>query len=215
MKYVGMAVHLRQPFICSHMKTQYERQRKNRQEALYNFRKTIVRGIKDQVSWTIFTCQVCSKTTAQASSVDNHVILLVTFSQFVVHKLHVAQHVLLTSFASTFSKATIVDQNNVVVIAKEIGRIFCPTFDTAAITMKIKDKAERLPDIKMKPIDPNPFLNIKKQFLKRCIVPILEILLQLFRLENEALLQQVNRQQQYEVPDNDINDGLRQRSFNV
>ena len=148
------------------------------------------------------------KTATQASAINNQVVLLVTFSQFIVHKLHVAQHILLTSFTRTFSKATIVDQDNVVIIAEEISRIFCPALDAAAVTMEIQHKPERLINIKMKPIDPNPFLNIKKQFFKGRIILILEILLQLFRLKNEALLQQINCEQQNEVPDNDINDGL-------
>lgn len=58
--------------------------------------------------------------------------------------------------------------------------------------------------MKMKSVDPHTGGYIKKEFFKREIILVLEIMPQFLRFENEPLLQQVSQQQEEQVASDDI-----------
>src|SRR4249920_1062956 len=104
---------------------------------------------------------------AQTSPVNNDVLLAILFFQFRINELHIVQHLGFTSFARTFSKATIIHQYHIIPIPVKIGRILCPTFYTSGIAMKIQYKSLGVVAIKMQPVNAYTRLNVKKQFPER------------------------------------------------
>jgi len=65
----------------------------------------------------------------------------------------------------------------------------------------------------VKAIQPNAFLDIKKQFFKRYIVFKLKILLQFFRFENELFLQKINKRRKNNDSADNIPDKMRQMNW--
>ena len=64
----------------------------------------------------------------------------------------------------------------------------------------------------MQPIDPDTRFNIKEQLPEGRIILILKILLKLFRLKNELVLDQVNDEDKRSITDYNIKQGLVQSS---
>jgi len=93
-----------------------------------------------------------------------------------IDKLHIIQHLLFTSLSCAFSKAPVIHQHYVIVVAVKIFGIFRPSFNTPGIAMKVENKTDGFSRIKMQAIDTNTWAHIKKIFPERGIILKLETL---------------------------------------
>lgn len=123
----------------------------------------------------IITGKFCSEAAAQASAINYKVIFRILAGQAGIHELHVIEHFLFTPFSRTFSKAPVINQHHIVIIAVKIAGISGPSFYAPAIPMKIQDQSFWLFAIEMQTIDPNPLLHIKIQFTEGYVKAELEI----------------------------------------
>lgn len=131
-------------------------------------------------------------------------MLRVLLQESSIHKLGIRKHIFFCTLAGAFSKSPVVYQNNIIVVAVKILCIFCPTFYTSRVTMKIKNKTLGIVTKKMQAIYPDIGLGFKKQFFKRSVVLELKICLEFFRFKNEFLLHEINDHRKNEYAENNI-----------
>ncbi len=212
MQDIGMAVHTLYPFIGTQVITKYIFNRQNGQETFNGLFKAEVRGVQDQVAWLVIAGKLAGKSAAQASSVNDEVMLGEFCEQVIVNKLHIGDHVFLIPLAGAFAETPVIHQHHIIIIAVKIPGIFCPALYAAAVAVKIKDESQRVLHFKMQPVDTYPRLHIKEQFFKRCIVFVNKILFQFLRLEDQLLLQKVCKQGKHHDAADDIECKLKQGS---
>jgi len=162
MNNIRVAIDATNPLVSSQMIAQDIADRQNGKEAFYHLLEIVIGRIQDQVTRFIFRCDLRCKTAAHASAIDNDVVFAILFHQRFVNELHIAEHLFFAPLTRAFSKTTIVDEHDIIVVAVEITGIPCPTFYAPGVPMKVKDKTEWLLPVKMKPINANAWAHIKK-----------------------------------------------------
>ena len=203
MNNICVAIDATNPLISSQMISQNITDRQNWKETFHHPREIIIRRIQDQVTRFVFRCDFRCKTAAHTSAINNNVVFAILFQQRFVDELHIAEHLFFASLSRAFSKATIIDEHYIIVVAVEVTGIPCPTFYAPRVSMKVKDKTEWVLPVKVKTINTNTWLYIKKQFFERNIILEEKVLLQFFRLENKFFLEKVNDDRQtYKASDN-------------
>ena len=204
MQYIGVAIHLPDPFVGLQLVAQQVTHGQYREKPLHRAAKAEVRRVKDEVARRIFTCQLGRKTAAQAPSIYDYMIFIVLGLQRIINELHIIQHLLLAPLTRAFTKAPVIHQHHIIMIAVKIPGILGPSFNATCITMKIKYQAMRVLHMKVQAIDTHTFLHIKKQLPEWHIIFIQKILPKLFRLEDEFLLHQVNNDDKHCIAGDDI-----------
>lgn len=174
---IGVAVYVTDPLIGPQVKPKHIPYGQYREKSLNDFQETVIGSIKYQVSGFVLGGKFGGEATTNATAIDDDVMFWIFLYKAVVDKLHVAQHIFLTSFAGAFSKATVIDKYNIIVVAVKITRIFCPAFYTSRIAMKIQDQSCGLIPEKVQAVNPYAGFHIKEVFPEWNVVFKLEILL--------------------------------------
>lgn len=192
MQDIGMAIHLSYPPVGTQVIAQYIFHGEQRQKTFRHLTEAVIRRIQYKVAGLIFRCQPAGKATANAAAIQDNVMLRVLYQQCVVHKLHIAQHLFFTALAGAFSKAAVVHHHYIIIIPVKVAGIPGPALYAPRIAMKIEYKPGRFFPVKMQPVDTYARFHIKKIFPEGQVIFKLEILLQLFRLEDKPLLQEIS-----------------------
>jgi hypothetical protein len=193
-KDIGVAIHMADPFIGAQLVAEHIFDGQKRQETFHCPGKIIVRCIQDQVAGLVVRSDLGGKAAAQAPAIDQDMVFGVLGFEGIIHKLHVVEHVLFPPFSGAFSKAAVIHQDHIITVTGKVQRIAGPAFDAAGVSMEIKDQALGVVPEKMQAIDPYPRGNIEKQFPERAVIFEFKILLKLFGLEYEFVLQQIGQQ---------------------
>jgi len=170
------------------MKPEYPFDREHGEESFDGFQETQVGGIQDEVSRMVVGSEFGGKATTQTSSVYDQVIFAVSRFESVVNELHVIQHVGFAPLAGAFSKTSVIDQYNVVIVSIEIARVFGPSFDASGISVEVQHQSFWVGAMKMQSINANPRLYIEEILPERGIVLEYKIGTESFRLEEKFLL---------------------------
>ena len=128
------------------------------------------------------------KATAQTASVYDQVLFAVLLFESVVNELHVIRHVGFAPLAGAFSKTSVIDQYNVVIVSIEIARVFGPSFDASGISVEVQHQSFGVDAMKMQSINANARFYIEEILPERDIVLEYKISTESFRLEKEFLL---------------------------
>jgi hypothetical protein len=206
MKDIGVASYFGDPFIRSQLKTQNNANGKNRKKPFQDPGKIKVRGVEDQIAGVVIGSQFGSKSTAQAAAINDQVVFGIPLFQLIINELHITQHFFFASFAGAFSKSPVIYQPHIIIIAIKIFGIPGPAFDTPGVSMKVENKPFWIFPVKMKTVDPDTGLNIKKIFFERDIILELEILFQFFRLKDQFFLEKINKNGEHNNTDDNIPD---------
>ncbi len=154
----------------------------------------------------VIRCQFSGKTATQAAAINDQVVFRISFLQFIINKLHIAQHFFFTPLAGAFSKTPVINQSHIIIIAVKIFSVPGPAFYASCVTMKIEDQSFGIFPVKMQAVDPDTGFYVKKIFFERNVIFELEILFQFLRLKNKFLLEKINKNGEHNNTDDDIPD---------
>jgi len=134
----------------------------NWKEAFDDASKIIIRRVQDQVSWFVFRSHFGGESTSKTATIYDDVMFVVLLCQDIVYELHVIKHFLLTSLTGALAKSAVINKDHIIIVPVKVFRIPGPALYTPCVAMKIKNKAKRLFAIKVKAIDSNASLDVKK-----------------------------------------------------
>lgn len=136
---IRVAIYLADPMVRSQVITKNQSNGENGQKALDHFSEIVIRGVKDQVTRLVFRRHFCGESATQASAVNNYVVFRILLYQPGINKLHIAEHLLFTSFPGTFSKTPVINKHHVIIVAVKILCVFGPPFYAPAVPMKVEN----------------------------------------------------------------------------
>lgn len=189
---INGAFYFLDPLVRAQVVAQHKTHGQYRQEAFHHLAEVVVGRIQDKVAGTVVRGHLYGKAASEAASVHDKMVFGILGGQGFVNELHIVQHFLFTPLPGAFTKAAVVHQHHVVIVAVKIAGIFCPALDASRVAVEIEDQSFRLRAVKVQAVDAYAWLHVKVHFAERGIVAELEFLRQLFRLENEVILQEIN-----------------------